>query len=406
MKIPRLVNLMLTVLILIASCSKEQNEQTDAYLVDYKFEFVYPLETIGSMLSVLLYEYPEASGLLEHAEYGVQLYTIEYYTHYEDSLIIASGLVCMPMADKGFPVISFQNGTNTAHDNAPSKDLFNENYLMLQLMASNGYIILIPDYIGFGASESILHPYYHRTSTNNAVIDMMQAFEELENKNDILPYSNNNTYLMGYSQGGWATLSAFDEIENGEETGINIAAVSCGAGAYDLMTMSAYVLGQETFPGPLYLPYFIYSQMDMGLIQDPLEKFFKSPYAEKIPQLFDGSLTNSEVVAELTDQIADLVTDNMRNNFQTGQDFVRLREVLTENSITAWNTSKKLHFYHGTDDLNVPPEQSLNMYNDFIDAGADPNQVSLFELNGSDHSTGLVPWGILTLNWFNALEDK
>jgi len=211
---------------------------------------------------------------------------------------------------------------------------------------------------------------------------------------------------MGYSQGGWATLSAFDEIENGGETDINIAAVSCGAGAYDLMTMSTYVLGQETFPGPLYLPYFIYSQMDMGLIQDPLEKYFKSPYVEKIPQLFDGSKTNSEVVAELTDQIADLVTDNLRNNFQTGQDFSRLREVLAENSVTAWNTGKKLHFYHGTDDLNIPPEQSLNMYNDFIDAGADPNQVSLFELNGLDHGTGLIPWGILTLNWFNALEDK
>ena len=406
MKIPRLVNIMLTMLILIASCSKEQNEQTDAYLVDYKFEFVYPLETIGSMLSVLLYEYPEASGLLEHAKFGVQLYTIEYYTHYQDSLIIASGLVCMPMADEGFPVISFQNGTNTAHDNAPSKDLFNENYLMLQLMASNGYVILIPDYTGFGASENILHPYYHRTSTNNAVIDMMQAFEELENKNDILPYSNNNTYLMGYSQGGWATLSVFDEIENGDETGINIAAVSCGAGAYDLMTMSTYVLGQETFPGPLYLPYFIYSQIDMGLIQDPLEKYFKSPYAEKIPQLFDGSLTNSEVVAELTDQIADLVTDNMRNNFQTGQEFSKLRELLMENSVMAWDTDTKIHIYHGSADQNVPPEQSQNLYQNFMIAGTDPYTVEYFDLPGMDHGTGLVPWGIHTLNWFNALEDK
>jgi hypothetical protein len=146
--------------------------------------------------------------------------------------------------------------------------------------------------------------------------------------------------------------------------------------------------------------------MDLGLIPGPLSLYFKSPYVEKIPELFDGSLTNSEVVAELTDQIADLVTDNMRNNFESGQDFIQLREELAENSLTAWNTSKKLRFYHGTEDVNVPIAQSLAMYGDFIDAGADPDQISLFELNGSDHGTGLIPWGILTLNWFNALENK
>jgi pimeloyl-ACP methyl ester carboxylesterase len=399
--------LVFLLLFLVVSCNKENDDQgNDTYLVDYTANYTYSLQTVQSFLSLLTDQYPEANSIKDNAQYSVQVYTIHYKTHYLDSLITASGLVCMPVADEAFPVISFQNGTNTAHDNAPTEDLFDQSYILLEIMASNGYIILIPDYIGFGSSESILHPYYHRTTTNNAVIDMMHAFNEMQVNNDILAGSNDKTYLMGYSQGGWATLSVLDEIENGEETGINVAATSCGAGAYDLTAMANYIFNVGTYPGPLYLPYFLYSEMDLGLLTDPLDRYFKSPYAERIPQLFNGSYSNDEVDAQLTDQISDLVTDALIDNFETGQDFSKLRELLVENSVTAWNTDAKIRFYHGTEDLTVPPEQSSAMYNDFIVAGADADKVGFYELNGMDHGSGLLPWGILTLNWFNAIKDN
>jgi len=397
-------------LILVAGCQKESdnsdNQVKDSYLVNYTSIRHYPLETIHTFLSALVGEYPEANSILEHTQYGVQVYSINYQTHYQDSLITASGLVCLPMADEVFPVISFQNGTNTAHENAPTKNPVDEYYILLEIMASNGYIVLLPDYIGFGASESILHPYYHRTSTNNAVIDMMHALNEMIQKNDILPERSDSTYLMGYSQGGWATLSVLDEIENGGETGIDVVAASCGAGAYDLMMMSTYIFGLESYPSPLYLPYFIYSQQNIGALQDPLDKYFKSPYAERIPQLFDGSYSNDEVNSQLTDQIADLLTGALIDNFQTGQEFSKLRELLIENSISAWDTNIKLHLYHGTADQNVPNEQSAKLYDDFISAGANPELVNYFELNGMDHGSGLLPWGISSINWFNTLENK
>jgi pimeloyl-ACP methyl ester carboxylesterase len=274
------------------------------------------------------------------------------------------------------------------------------------MLASNGYIVLIPDYIGFGASENFIHPYYHRSSSNNAVIDLIHAFDEMKLRDNVLATSSATTYLIGYSQGGWATLSALDEIENGPATGIEVAAASCGAGAYDLIAMSNYILDLETFPGPHYLPYFIYSQQVMGLILEPLSTFFKSPYTERIPELFNGNYSNSEVNAQLTNTIGDLLTDNLINNFQTGQEFDGLRERLIENSIDAWNTNTALHFYHGTDDSNVPPEQSSLIYDAFINAGSDPGKVSLFELAGMDHDDGVLPWGISTISWFNTLEGK
>jgi pimeloyl-ACP methyl ester carboxylesterase len=395
-----------SILLFVIACNNENEENlSKEYLVDFTISSFYTHSTIESVLSSQLEYYPDFASIIEHAEYDVQVYKISYKTHYHDSVIIASGLVCLPAAEKKFPVISFQNGTNTAHDNAPSVNPADASYMMMEFMASNGYIVLMTDYIGFGSSADLLHPYYHRTSTNNAIIDLIHAFNELNQMNQMLAAGNDTIYLMGYSQGGWATMSALDEIQHGDSD-IEIAAVSCGAGAYDLMTMSYYVLSRETFPGPLYLPYFIYSQQVYGNITDPLTKFFKEPYAGVIPALFDGSYDNDAVNSQLTTSIPDLITESMLENFASGSEFSNLRDLLSENSVSGWITTAKVNIYHGTSDVNVPPEQSAALYEDFIHAGADPNLVSYFELEGLTHGTGLIPWGILTINWFNALENN
>ncbi|MBN1790676.1 MAG: alpha/beta hydrolase [Bacteroidales bacterium] len=400
--------LLLLLIFMAVSCNKEDDNQNndDIFLLDYSSIGLWPVDLVKSSLSSRVGEYPEIADIIDHARYGVQVYSIEYETHYLDSVITVSGLVSMPVADSKFPVISFQNGTNTAHDDAPTKAPLNEAFVLLQFLASNGYIILIPDYIGFGSSESILHPYYHRVNTNNAVIDLLHALKEMQLKDDVLAESNDSTFLMGYSQGGWATLSVLDEIENGEATDFDITAASCGAGAYNLMTMANYIFDVGNYPGPLYLPYFLYSQIDMGLLTDPLEKYFKSPYFEKIPRLFDGSYTNGEVNSELTDQITDLLTEDLIDNFAAGQYFSQLRQLLQENSVSAWNSNVRIQFYHGSADLTVPSAQSSAIYQSFINAGTDSETVQFFELNGLDHTTGLIPWGISTLSWFNELRDN
>ena len=389
---------------LLNACHDDTPINTE-FLISYHQENILLLPTITTLLGTLDDEYPEIAGILERAEYGVQVLSITYRTHYNGAEITASGLVCLPIAGEKFPVISFQNGINTKDDQAPSADPLNYNYVLLQVMASNGYIMLIPDYIGFGASEDLVHPYYNRDASDNAVADMLQACIELLEQKDIPAESNGKFYLMGYSLGGWATLSALDAIENGDVSGPEITAASCGAGAYDLMSMSAYVLNLETFPGPIYLPYFVYAAQQSGTLSDPLDKFFKEPYASRIPEIFDGSYSNSEVNAQLTDTIANLVTDDLRLNFSTGTSFQSLREQLTESSVPAWNSRALVNLYHGTADINVPPEQSAGVYDDFTQAGA-AQKVNYIEMTGLTHETGLIPWGIMTITWFNSLEGK
>jgi pimeloyl-ACP methyl ester carboxylesterase len=399
--------LMLVIILLVNGCNKETTNPTNnQYLVDFNEENLFLLQSIEAMLSPLEPLYPQAAGIKENAAYSVQVFSINYKTHYKGEEITASGLVCLPLADEQFPLISFQNGTNTYHGNAPTANPLNFNYLLLEAMASNGYIILIPDYIGFGASSDQVHPYYQKETTNSTVIDMMHACSELVQDKEVLAKMAGRNYLMGYSQGGWATLSVLEELEKGDHSDIQVTAASCGAGAYDLMAMSNYVLALDTFPGPVYLPYFVYSEQIYGALTDGLDKYFNEPYAERIPGLFDGTHTNGEVNENLNDTISRLLTSDMIQNFASGTEYQDLRNVLTENSVLSWPVEAQVRFYHGTIDINVPPIQSQMIYDRFIASGADPSRVSLLPLEGMTHETGVISWGINSINWFNELEGK
>ncbi len=387
-------------------CKKESTttEPVNEVLVSYQKILSYQIETIKQQLGVWQVLYPDAIPIVNHTAYGVDVYRITYNSMYKGESVLASGLVCLPQSQESFPIISFQNGTNTLKSGCPSEKPTDFYYALIEYMAGNGYIITIPDYIGFGASAQYLHPYYERETTDRAVIDMIRACHELLAEKDIQVGFNGDHYLMGYSQGGWATLSGLKNIETNYKTTIPVKATSCGAGAYDMMAMSTYVLGQQVFPGPLYLPYFIYSQQLFGAHSDPLTKFFNEPYASRIPELFNGNYSNTQVNAQLNDTIPILLKSNMISDFSNGTDFAQLRSLLVKNSVTAWLPTSKIKFYHGSADLNVPPEQSLLMYNSFINLGVSQDQIQFISLPGTDHELSLLPWGLKTINWFNELK--
>lgn len=391
-------------LFMTPGCKKDTNTQPEnQVLVSYKDIATYPIATVKLLLGLMQDLAPEVATIIQNSAYDVEVYKITYKTTIKGESMLASGLVCMPLSGKTFPIISFQNGTNTLKSNCPSLSPADYYYSLIEYMAGNGYIITIPDYIGFGASAQLLHPYYDRESSDRAVIDMILACHELLGQPDIKAKSSGVHYLMGYSQGGWATLSALSNLEANYKTTIPVKATSCGAGAYDMMAMSNYVLQQQDFPGPLYLPYFIYSQKLFGAHSDPLTKFFNEPYATRIPTLFDGTYSNDQVNAQLTNSIPSLLISNMLTNFSNGADFSQLRSLLVKNSVTAWTPTSKINFYHGTADLNVPPVQSQLIYNSFVNLGVGADKIQLINLPGTDHGSSLIPWGLRTIVWFNSM---
>jgi hypothetical protein len=234
---------------------------------------------------------------------------------------------------------------------------------------------------------------------------MLLASLEMLGDENISASSNSQLFLMGYSQGAWATLSVLKEIESAPEEDLNLKAASCGAGAYDLKEMTKHVLHLSDYADPFYFPYFIESHRRNGFINDSLSLFFNEPYKNTIPGLFTGSLCNSEVNAQLTTKINELFTPLLINEFETSPQLENLRTELSENSIEAWNLSTPLMLYHSTGDKTISSEQTQTMYNSFLEKGVNPEllHLILIENDTIDHSDAVMDWGIKSISWFNSL---
>ena len=378
----------------------ERSEEFDhLYLVDHSLVRSYTASNIITSLSLLETLYPEISILADRIDKDIKVYSISYKTFFQGREVTASGLVSLPDNPGAYPLISFQNGTNTCHSNAPTADPNNLLYSMLNMNSGLGFVIAIPDYLGFGESEEILHPYHHTESSNQVIRDMINAVEELSDYIEGVDI-NKDLYLMGYSQGGWATLAVLKDLENNLPEGYNLRAASCGAGAYDPLDFTHYILSLEEYPSPFYLPYYIESRRQNNIINDQLDRFFKEPYPGLIPGLFDGSLCNSELNSQLTTSIPELLTENLLAGFDSSDDFSQLRSELDASVISPWKVKTPVLFAHSNGDENVPFSQSLKMYNNLLDAGTEESMLDFLELDGLLHNEAIIPWGISTLTWF------
>jgi pimeloyl-ACP methyl ester carboxylesterase len=376
----------------------------DKYLVNYKLETSYLPSFIKIGINEYVDEYPELEMLLDKVEHGVMIYSIDYNTTFKGQNVIASGLVCIPIGEGPFPVMSYQNGTNTLHSNAPSANPSRDLYLMLEFAASTGFIIAIPDYLGFGRSSNMFHPYLHKESTVQSIIDMLRAIDEL-NTNYLDVVSSGELFITGYSQGGWSTMQLQKEIEENYSTEFNLVASSCAAGPYDLNFVNQYITSQTEFPMPYYVGYMYNSYFNLELITTPVEEIFQEPYAAKISTLYDGTKDSEQINAELTTTMADLFTADYLANYQTDEKYASLINSLTSNSIEAWNTSIPTLLIHGTADEFVPFQVSYDIHQDFLSLGVDQEQVLLLPLEGIDHTTSIIPAGLASIEWFLQIKN-
>ena len=340
---------------------------------------------------------PELAALLN---YDVKIYTITYKTDYLGKEIIASGLVTFPETDEAMPMMSFQHGTMAKNSEAPTKDI--QTYSFLSSVASNGYIFLIPDFIGFGSSADILHPYYRSELTASSITDMMIAAKELAT---IEGYKfNGDAFLIGYSEGGYATMAAHKSIEENGLTGFNLVASAPSSGGYDVKGMQEYFFDQEVYDQPFYMAYVALAYKDTYNWDQPLSDYFQEPYATDIPSYFDGSLSGGDINAKLTTVVGDFLTADFLAGIDTDPKYKPLVDAFEENSLDNWVPTVKMYMYHGTADVTVPYQNSVNTYDRMIQAGASTDVVKFIPLEGQTHGSGFFPYLYDVLNTFSSLK--
>ena len=390
----QVVLLMLLIpLLTVQSCREEQPDpfEDNIYLISSELEMVRTKDNIINVLTLASTQYQAAAELAADVISGVNVYSVTYNTEFKGEPVVASGLICAPTSPGTYPILSFQNGTNTLHSAAPTADPQNLGFQMIEYVASAGYVVLLPDYLGFGASSSMVHPYLHKESTVQSVVDMLRAVAEFDEDvaKDITVTTD--CYLLGYSQGGWATMALLRAIEQEYSSEFTVKAASCGAGPYDLRHFNTEVTRLTEYPMPVFLGYIANAYTTYDLYPNELTDMFNSQYASVIPGLYDGQHSSEQINSQLTTSISGLFTAEYLSGAETDQKYLGIRNALRDNSINGWDCDVPLLLLHGTADTYVMPGISQSQYNIMIGSGTSPLTCFNVPLEGLDHSQASVP---------------
>jgi pimeloyl-ACP methyl ester carboxylesterase len=386
---------------LFSSCKKEEQGSSYSYFVSKQYATEYNTTYITSLLNLASVTVPDIANIKPLVTSDISIYKIIYKTTVNGTQINASALICVPKTPGTYPVLSFQNGTNTVNASAPSQSPLNSNYQLVEFIASMGYVVVIADYPGFGESADIPHPYLIKEPTVKSLVDLLYTVKEMVSSEFPGITLNNEYYLLGYSQGGWATLALHKALEQDYSTDFNLRGSSCGAGPYDILQLFQGMINKPTYPMPVYLAYIVHAYSAYNQFTNPASDIFNEPYASRVSLLFTGLLTSDQINSQLTTSITGLIIPDFLSGFMTSPNYSSVRNALISNSIAAWHTYKPVLLVHGGNDTQVDPVSTLNMYNAMIQAGTPQDIIKMTIVPGVDHGDGIIPCmvkGILFLN--------
>ena len=135
-------------------------------------------------------------------------------------------------------LLSHQHGTNTNSFSGSDagSDIVNA---MAKYYASHGYVVVIPDYLGYGDSASLgYHPYLLAETNAATVIDAMRAARNWVAQNGVAQgvALNSQVFLDGTSEGGYVTMATQRTMERDLASEFTLTAVVPTSGPYDLGT--------------------------------------------------------------------------------------------------------------------------------------------------------------------------
>jgi hypothetical protein len=333
------------------------------------------------------------------ASFGAKAYKVIYNTVSWDSTpTIASGLMIIPDNPPcKVGIMSYQHGTTAKKTDVPSR--YTGEWFLALAAASRGIITVMPDYLGLGDGPG-LHPYQHAHTEATATIDLIRAAKQVSDSLGA-PY-NDQLFLMGYSQGGHATMAAHQLIQKQLDNEMHVTAAAPMSGAYDLSgVMTELMLSDSTYPAPFYLPYLLFAYNEVYNFYADVSDVIRSPYDTVLPPLFDGTYANWQIDNVMPGVPKLIMTQTQIDSFTNDTaHFFRVR--LKENDTYNWLPTSPIRMYYCMGDKQVPYQNSIVAYQKFIAQGA--TNVDTVNVSATLDHVPCAQIAILgAVNWFISL---
>lgn len=327
---------------------------------------------------------------------GVTLYRVAYRTtNHDGSPTVASGLMALPSRSRPNSVVMYFHGTSAQRSAAPSQPGLGEGALIAAAAAGQGHVLLAPDYIGLGDSRE-LHPYMHTATTVATCVDYLHAARGLiEHLRGSCPES---LYLMGFSQGGHATIAVQRELESSDDERFTVRAAAPIAGPFYLRDVSfPQAMTGQTDSHVFYLAYLANSYAH--IYGHPLESLLVPPHAEQVPIVFDGDHRSAEISAAMPEHPRDLFSDEFLAAYEGDRDHWFL-QALAENAVRDFTPRAPVRIYYGDEDVDVSPDEARRATAAMSRRGADVTAISV---GAHDHNGSALYALPQAIRWFTEL---
>ena len=298
------------------------------------------------------------------AKNGIKIYRILYYTtHPTGRLVKASGMLFVPQGTKRpSPRMIYNHGTDLCRD--MEFDGEGEQAICLGF-ATDGYIVIWPDYIGIGEGEGN-QIYLHAASEACASVDMLMAVTDLLPSLDAKP--GKELFLTGYSQGGHASMATYRLLQAKYKDRFPVTAASPMSGPYDIES-TVYEARAKPNDNPGYLMLLMSSYYEARDSQSRMGSLLCAPYDTIIPQLMTGTWPIEVVNSCLPDTCFKAVKKEFYLDFDQNVNSP-FRKYLASNNVYDWKPESPTELCYCKGDEQVTYKNSIKAYETMKKNGA------------------------------------
>jgi pimeloyl-ACP methyl ester carboxylesterase len=219
--------------------------------------------------------------------------------------------------------------------------------------------------------------------------------------------TNDQLFLAGYSEGGYATLATQRLMEQSLSAEFPITASEPGAGPYDLSSTTQTILGFTTQPQPAFAGFFFTAYDSLYNPSSQLAYYFSSAYAPVVAAYFGGSYSRSQITAALGG--SNVPTSVLFNPAfiasYLGSGETALKAHIAENDIYNWAPTVPTRLFQGQNDDVVPYANTTT-----AKAAMDSNgstMVTVVNCNAgtlpTTHDNCIKPFAIDVVTYFKTL---
>ena len=278
--------------------------------------------------------------------------------------VTLSGAVYYPQDRTLKGIIVSSHYTVGADFEVPSNTCFMDAWL-----ATKGYALVMPDYMGYGASADSVHPYMQADLTAHHILDMALAVRTFFAARNI-SILNPDIILVGYSQGAHASVHAMRMLEDPQQypeyadSRLHISKCCVGGGPYYVSSFFLRCVNNNYIGIPCSVPMLLLG-MNVGQTGDDMfdPAFYFAP--RLLENCHDWILSKRYTVDQLNNIIGtgrlDRILTNDACNLSHPETARFYRTLLTHDVPAGFVPKAPMLIFHSTGDDVVPVSNAFRL---------------------------------------------